>query len=140
MKPQTLTVAERAQQLKSWEAGRKTERSMVVYTLCLAFPFCFCFADLVYSILTHWHWCSIPFAAVCALIAATCPLALWFARWLQTWASYVERRLEDIEAKIDGRSPSYYTSEGDSSFSSQPLHERLERIEALLTNGPGSPL
>ncbi len=63
------------------------------------------------------------------------PLWLCLASYLQTWGSYVERRIEDLEAKIDGRLPSYYMVEDDDKFADQPLHQRLARIERLILAG-----
>lgn len=136
MKLQTLTPEERAGQLREWEEGRKIERFQILYTVLLSFLTSFFIASAIYAICRHWF--GPPFASVCALIAAMVPLAVWLATYLQTWGSYVERLLEDIESKIDGRYPSYYHREDNCSFDRQPLHERLQRIEDILSKSPNA--
>ncbi len=128
---ETLTAKERSTQLEKWERDRKGERISVLFPVLISFPTAFCFAIACYGLARHWVGDSL--AAGLSVIAALMPLFLWLATYLQTWGSYVERRLEDIEAKVDGRAPSYFAKEDGTSFCRQPLHEHLERIESALS-------
>ena len=130
-----LTPQERKSQLDAWEAGRKTERSHVVLTMWMTFPTCLIVASLTYWIATRFI--KGMSADALATAVGVFPLWLWLARYLQTWGSFIERRIEDIEAKIDGRSPEYYISENHAKFSEQPLHAKLEAIEHLLNGETG---
>ncbi|MGA3131527.1 MAG: hypothetical protein ABSD59_12045 [Terracidiphilus sp.] len=65
--------------------------------------------------------------------------------WLRLWGAYVERRLEDVEARIQGDDPIYYCDDSTSRLLRNGLHERLERIEEKIdagnrkpTEGPGT--
>ena len=132
--PGTLSVQDRTQQLRGWEESRKRERFQVVFTLFPTF-----FSSFALASITYWavrHWSDSFFAASASVISALIPLFAWLASYLQTWGSYVERRLEDIESKIDGRHPYYYTQEDLGSFAHQPLHERLQRIETIVSQKP----
>lgn len=131
MEPGTLSIEDRKSQLIQWEKDRKHERSAVTFPVMYSFVTSFFLAIAIYSITVHWLNASL--ATVASIIAALIPLFYWLAAYLQTWGSYVERRLEDIEAKIDGRSPAYYIHEDYTSFRRQPLHERLDRIEEILS-------
>src|SRR4051812_8814228 len=119
--PETISIEDRTRQLREWEESRKGERFQIVFTLILTF-----FSSFSLASFTYWavsHWAGSFFAASASVISAMILLFAWLAIYLQTWGSYVERRLEDIESKIDGRFPSYYTREDFQSFVHQPLHE-----------------
>jgi len=128
---ETLTTKERKTQLEKWEKDRKGERIAVLFPMLISFPTAFFLAIACYELAKHWV--SDTFAAGLSVIAGLVPLFFWLTTYLQTWGSYVERRLEDIEAKIDGRVPLYYVREDETSFCRQPLHEHLERIESALS-------
>jgi hypothetical protein len=128
---ETHSTQERKAQLEKWEKDRKQERIAVLFPVLISFFTAFCLADGCYELAKHWV--SNSLAAGLSVIAGLMPLFYWLATYLQTWGSYVERRLEDIEAKIDGRVPLYYVSEDGTTFCRQPLHERLERIESVLS-------
>lgn len=65
--------------------------------------------------------------------------------WLRLWGAYVERRLEEIEARIQGDNPIYYCDDSTSRLLYNGLHKRLdgieEKLDALdrkLTESPGN--
>ena len=129
-KPQTFNHEERRHQLESWQAGRRTEVGSVVRSFILAtFLSCIVFGS-VYSLCHHFF--SEGYSLGVAVIISFAVLIIQTMVWLQTWGSYIERRLEDIEAKIEGRTPIYYTQHNNGDFSKQPLYERLERIEKIV--------
>lgn len=129
-KPQTFTYEERRNQLEGWQANRRTEVGSVVWSFIFTtFVSCMVFGS-VYSLCHHFF--SEGYSLGVAVVISVASLIIQTMVWLKTWGSYIERRLEDIEAKIEGRTPIYYTQHNDGDFSKHPLHERLERIEKIV--------
>ncbi|HEY6414257.1 MAG TPA: hypothetical protein VIX42_11260 [Edaphobacter sp.] len=129
-KPHTLSNEERKQQLEGWQASRRGEVSSVVWSFLLTvFTSCIVFVS-VYGLCRHFFGevYSVGVAAMLSIV----PLVIRIAVWLQTWGSYIERRLEEIEAKIEGRSPVYYMQHDDGDFSKHTLYDRLERLEKIV--------
>jgi hypothetical protein len=69
---------------------------------------------------------------ITVLYAGAAYLAGTVIAWLRIWGSYVERRLEEIEARINGDYPAYYTKESPDRIRRNGLHERLRDIENKL--------
>ena len=128
----TETLQNRSSELQKWERHRQNEVSLDLfahyYRLArVLIPIVTLFAVLCYFKvpgLLFWGFTL----AVFALVWCSAMLVVW----LRLEGAFIERRLEEIEARLQGDYPTYYTKEDPYRLEHNGLHEQLGRIEALL--------
>jgi hypothetical protein len=128
----TETLQNRSTELQEWERKRQNEVSLDLfahyYRLARGLiPIVILFAVLCYFEvpgLLFWGFTL----AVIALVWCSAMLVIW----LRLEGAFIERRLEEIEARLQGDYPTYYTRESPDRLEHNGLHEQLGRIEELL--------
>jgi hypothetical protein len=122
----------RSYELQEWDKNRKAELFLDLWA-----HFWRCSAGLVVAV-SIWQllnylklsdmsgWRFALFYSCAAYIARTVIV------WLRLWGSYIERRLEEMEARINGDWPSCYAKEAPDRVFRNGLHERLQQIESSI--------
>jgi hypothetical protein len=122
----------RTHELKEWNEHRKSEVLLDLWRHAER-----CLPGLIGTVLL-WKlldYLSVSDRSVWRIIvvyAGAAYLAGTVIAWLRIWGSYVERRLEEIEARINGDYPTYYSQESPDRILRNGLHERLQDIENKL--------
>jgi hypothetical protein len=128
----TETLQNRAAELQEWERKRQNEVSLDLFAhYCrlarVLIPIVILFAVLCYfKVPGLLFWCFT--LAVIALARCSATLIIW----LRLEGAFIERRLEEIEARLQGDYPTYYTKESPDRLERNGLHEKLGSIEELL--------
>ncbi len=126
------TLENRSVELEGWERKRRNEVSLdlfahycrlarVLIPIVILFPV-LCYFKVPW--LLFWGFTL----AVIALARCSATLIVW----LRLEGAFIERRLEEIEARVQGDYPTYYSRETPDRLKHNGLHEQLGRIEELL--------
>ena len=116
--------------LAEWERNRRNEVWVDLYA-----HFWRCAGGLSIGSTLWWAIDYFSLSPAWHLVLAYCALAYIAGTiiiWLRLEGSYLERRLENIEAAIHGDEPTYYTRETHHRWANNGLHEKLDRIEQVV--------
>ena len=128
----TETLQNRSAELQEWERNRQNEVSLDLFAhywrlARVLIPIVILFAVVCYFKVPGLLFWGFTFAVI-ALARCSATLVIW----LRLEGAFIERRLEEIEARLQGDYPTYYTRESPYRLEHNGLHEQLGRIEALL--------
>jgi hypothetical protein len=116
-----------------WERNRAAEVQIDLLANWMRILPCFLLSLVAIGFLCFW---KNPISYF--LIAAVAMFYIAFVAsriiiWLRLWGAYIERRIEEIEAKLDGREPEFYCSRSPAA-EQNGLHKRFSDLEQLLAN------
>lgn len=122
----------RKRELEGWERSRRNEVFLDLRAHFWRSAIGVIAALTVWQALNHFSVKPLSpwrFLVVSALAVYLLGVILF---WLRIWGAYIERRLEEIEARIQGDEPSYYQVESTTRLLRNGLHDRLGRVEEKL--------
>ena len=122
----------RAHELKQWSEHRKSEVAIDLWGHAQRCLPGLAGILLLWKLLDYFAVSDKSAWRVLVLYAGAAYLAGTLIAWLRIWGAYIERRLEEIEARVNGDYPSYYTNESPDRILRNGLHERLSDIENKL--------
>ena len=119
-------------ELSDWERHRKDEVSLDLYAhWSRSIPGVLAGAGLWSGL----NYLSISLLSPWRFLIASVLVAYLLGRiivWLRLWGAFIERRLEESEARIQGDDPCYYQVDSTDRSLRNGLHDRLERVEEKL--------